>query len=117
MSLRYLQGSLDSLQGGLLFGKLTPTLQEEAEDQDQDAPDPPADDVPEEGRQHGFVHAGVGPPEEDWGGMLRAPPANRHIDDGNIDSGEDGEDSSESLGLAGGGEAPQHEVADVEEPE
>jgi len=67
--------------------------------------------------KHGGIHAGVGAAEEYRGWMLGAPPANRHVNDGNIDGGEDGKDRSEGLGLAGGGEAAQHEVADVEEPE
>ncbi len=49
--------------------------------------------------------------------MLGAPPADGHVDDGHVDGGEDGEDGGEDAGLAGGGEAAEQKVADVEEPE
>ncbi len=78
---------------------------------------PQASDVPDEGGVHGFVEAGAGAAEEDGGGVLGGPEADGHVDDGDVDGGEDGEDGGEGLGLAGGGEFAQHQVADVEQPE
>jgi hypothetical protein len=115
--LRDLQRGFYGLKGGFLLGELATAFEGEAEEQDEDAPDAPACEVPEEGREHGGVHARVGAAAEDRSGVLGAPPADGHVDDRDIDGGEDGEDCGEGLGLASRGETTQHEVADVEEPE
>ncbi len=112
-----LQGGFDGTEGSVLLGQLTAALEGEAEAQDEDAPHGPANNVPDEGRHHGGVEAGVRTAAKDRSRMLGAPPADRHIDDRHIHGGEDGENGGERLALAGGGEAPQHQVADVEQPE
>ena len=54
---------------------------------------------------------------EDRGGMLGAPPAVGHIDDGHVEGAEDAQDGGQRLHLRAGGKAAQQQVADVDEPE
>jgi len=49
--------------------------------------------------------------------VLGAPPADGHVDNGDVHRGKDREDSCEGVGLAGRGEPTQHQIADIEEPQ
>ena len=49
--------------------------------------------------------------------MLRAEPANRHVHDRHIDESKDPQRRGQHLRLASGGEPPQHQVADINEPQ
>ncbi len=71
----------------------------------------------EEGGEHRGIDAGVRAAAEDRGGVLGAPPADGHVDDGDVNRGEDGEDGCQGVGLAGRREPAQHQIADIEEPE
>ena len=85
------------MEGGVLLGDLAAALKGEAEGDDEDAPHGPAGEVPEEGGHHGGVDAGVGASAEDRSGVLGAPPADGHVDDGHVDGGEDGEYGGEDV--------------------
>ena len=65
----------------------------------------------------GVFHAGTLRAAKDGRGMLGAPPAVGHVNDGHIERAEDTEHSGERLHLRAGGETAQQQVADVDEPE
>src|ERR1700749_4361426 len=78
----------EEVVGGSGCAGLAAAFQRIAKAEDEDAPHQPAGDVPEDGRPHGIVDAGVGSAAKDRGGMLRAPPADRHVADRNVDGRE-----------------------------
>ena len=90
------------MEGGFLFGDLTATLKGEAEGDEEDAPHGPSGEVPEEGGHHSGIDAGVRASAKDRSGVLSAPPADGHVDDGHVDGGEDGEYCGEDADLSGG---------------
>ena len=72
---------------------------------------------PEGGQHGGVLDAGIVAAAEDRGGMLGAPPAVGHIDDGHVERAEDAQYGGQGLHLRAGGKAAQQQVADVDEPE
>ena len=101
--LRNFEGGFDGAEGELLLVELAAAFDGEAEEHDEDAEHEPSGHVPEHGRVHAGIEAGVFSATKDGGGVLGAPPADGHEDDRDIDAGEDSEDGGERGYLLGGG--------------
>ena len=103
--------------GGGCIAALAAAFDGVTEAEDEGSPHGPGGEVPENSGVHGGIDAGVCTAAEDGSGVLGAPPADGHEADGDVDGSEDGQNGGEDFCLAGGGEAAEQDVADVEEPE
>src|SRR6187402_159231 len=79
------------------------------------APHDPGQSIPGESAFHIGIEVSVS--GEHGGGVLRTPPANRLIDNRNIDTGEDAEDRSQRVSLHTAGIAANEEITHVKQPE
>src|ERR1039458_5277959 len=70
-----------------------------AESQDEHAPEKPGEHIPHQRADHRGIHAGILVPTKNRRGVLRSPPAVRHVYDRHVKRAEDAQDGGEGLHL------------------